>query len=243
MEYGLQLYSVRDITEKDLDAALGAVAALGYKYVEFAGFFGHSACAVRAMLERHGLSVSGTHTGVGELTRDVIAETIAYHKAIGNRHIIIPCADFSTREKLDEVIDVINEALPVLASEGIQLSYHNHSHEFLPTSYGANIHHELETRTNISFEIDTYWAYAAGLDPIALLDRLGDRVSLIHLKDGLEGGEGRALGEGTAPVGAVREYAIRHGLLAVVESETCDPTGIEEVGRCMRYLRTLEEQK
>ena len=51
MEYGLQLYSVRDITGEDLEGALANVAALGYRFVEFAGFFGHSADKVKAMLD------------------------------------------------------------------------------------------------------------------------------------------------------------------------------------------------
>ena len=240
MEYGLQLYSVRDLTGENLEEALRQVAALGYKYVEFAGFFGHSAADVRRMLDENGLEVSGTHTGCGELTADVIDETIAYHKAIGNKNIIIPGADFSTREKMDWVIDVINEAQPKLKEAGIALGYHNHSHEFIETGYGALIHSELEAKTQVEFEIDTYWAYVAGLDPVALLERLGERVRVIHLKDGYSDGHGMALGEGTAPVAAVREYAIAHGLAMVVESETCQPTGIEEVGRCMAYLNSLE---
>ena len=240
MEYGLQLYSVRDLTETDLEGALATVAELGYSFVEFAGFFGHSAADVRAMLDRHGLKVSGTHTGCDELTADKIEKTIAYHKAIGNENIIIPGADFSTPEKLDGVINLINEARPKLAAAGIRLGYHNHSHEFLSTSYGAYIHKELEERTKVDFEIDTYWAYAAGLDPIELLERLGDRVFVIHLKDGFADGKGKALGEGTAPVERVRAYAIEKGLPMVVESETLDPTGLLEVERCIKYLRSLE---
>lgn len=242
MEYGLQLYSVRDITGQDLEGALAKVAALGYRFVEFAGFFGHSADKVKAMLDTYGLSVSGTHTGWQELTADRIDETIAYHKSIGNKNIIIPGADLSTREKLDDLINLINEAQPKLAAAGIALGYHNHSHEFIETGYGALIHKELEERTQVEFEIDTYWAYVAGLDPIALLERLGDRVRVIHLKDGFADGHGMALGEGTAPVAAVRDYAIAHGLAMVVESETCQPTGIEEVARCMAYLNKLDNE-
>ena len=240
MEYGLQLYSVRDITGEDLEGALAKVAALGYRFVEFAGFFGHSADKVKAMLDTYGLTVSGTHTGWQELTADRIDETIAYHKTIGNKNIIIPGADLSTREKLDDLIALINEAQPKLAAAGIALGYHNHSHEFIETGYGALIHKELEERTQVEFEIDTYWAYVAGLDPVALLERLGDRVRVIHLKDGYSDGHGMALGEGTAPIAAVRDYAIAHGLAMVVESETCQPTGIEEVGRCMTYLKGLD---
>ena len=40
MEYGLQLYSVRDITQSGLEKAMQKVADLGYSFVEFAGFFG-----------------------------------------------------------------------------------------------------------------------------------------------------------------------------------------------------------
>ena len=239
MNYGLQLYSVRDITGTDLAGSLEQVAALGYRFVEFAGFFGHSAEDVKNMLDKNGLAVSGTHTGWQELTADHIDATIAYHKAIGNKNIIIPGADLSTREKLDDLIALINEAQPKLAKAGIALGYHNHSHEFIPTGYGALIHEELEAKTQVEFEIDTYWAYVAGLDPVALLERLGNRVRVIHLKDGFADGRGMALGEGTAPVVAVREYATAHGLAMVVESETCNPTGIEEVGRCMAYLKGL----
>ena len=51
MEYGIQLYSVRDLAEKDLAAALEAVAKMGYTHVEFAGFFGHPAKEVKAIYD------------------------------------------------------------------------------------------------------------------------------------------------------------------------------------------------
>lgn len=70
MQYGIQMYSVRDLTEKDLALALQKVSEIGYKSVEFAGFFGHSAEEVKAMLEQFGLTVSGTHSGLDDLEKD-----------------------------------------------------------------------------------------------------------------------------------------------------------------------------
>ena len=104
MKYGLQMYSVRDAAQGDLLGTLEKVSKLGYHYAEFAGFFGIPAEQVKAKLDECGMEVSSTHTGWQELTEDRLEETIKYHKTIGNKFIIIPGADLSTQEKLDEFI-------------------------------------------------------------------------------------------------------------------------------------------
>ena len=240
MDYGLQLYSVRDVTESDLEGTLKKVAEIGYRYVEFAGFFGHSAEEVKAMLDRYGLIVSGTHSGLGDLDAD-FEGTVKYHKTIGNTNYIVPGAPTWTAAELDETIEKINKYQPMLAAEGIRMAYHNHDGEFKPNADGQIPHEEMERRTNIDFQIDTFWAFVAGKDPVEVITRLKDRVHVIHLKDGLRNGHGYALGEGEAPVAAVREKAIELGMHMVVESETLQPDGISEVTRCFNYLKTLEK--
>ena len=90
--YGIQMYSVRDIAEKDMREALKRLSEMGYRYIEFAGFFDHPAEEIKAWLDEFGLIASGTHTGLAALTPDKIDETIAYHKAIGCRDLILPSA-------------------------------------------------------------------------------------------------------------------------------------------------------
>lgn len=241
MEYGIQLYSLRDITKEGrMEDALAAVAEMGYTHVEFAGFCGIPAEQIVEWLNKYGLKISGTHTSYKELREDVIDETVAYHKAIGNKNLIIPGADTTTAEKIDELIALITAAKPKLDAAGITLGFHNHSVEFLPNADGQIPFDELRTRTDIDFEIDTYWAWNAGKDPVALMEEMKDRVHVIHLKDGLEGGIGRSLGSGNAPVKEVLAAARRLGIFPVVESEGLDPTGAEEVGRCMDYLKEIE---
>ena len=240
MEYGIQMYSVRDLTEKNMDEALRQVSELGYKNVEFAGFFGIPAEEIKAMLEKYGLKVSGTHTGWREIA-DHFEETVAYHKAIGNKNIIIPGGDFSDQTKLDALIDMINEFQPKLAAEGITLGFHNHHREFLPNKDGSNIEDQLIYRTNVMLEIDTYWAYVGMKNPVALLERLKDRVKVIHVKDGDADGNGTPLGMGTAPVADVYAKAIEMGLPMVVGSETCNPDGMTEAKICIEYLKSLEK--
>ena len=241
MNYGIQLYSVRDVAKNDLYAALKCVADIGYKFVEFAGFFGNDAATVRGWLDELGLEVCSTHTDPEELTPGRIKETIEYHKTIGNKNIIMPGIWYNTEKELNYSVELINYAKDALEKEGITLGYHNHYKEFYTMDYGKVVHKEFENRTDVDFEIDTFWAYYAGEDPIALLERLKDRIKIIHLKDGLADRKGKALGEGYAPVKEVLEKAIELGFTIVVESEGLDPTGPEEVERCFKFLESLSK--
>lgn len=239
MEYGVQLYSVRDITGSSMGEALSGVAQQGYSFVEFAGFFGIGAQEISAMLKEYGLKVSGTHTGLAELLEKT-EETIAYHKQIGNINIFVPYAELDTQQKLDAFIENINTVQKKLKNSGIRLGYHNHAHEFKQNTDGSVAFEQLIYRTELDLEIDTFWVYAAGIDPVKLLDRLHHRVPVIHIKDGYENGEGMPLGMGTAPVKAVYQAAVKYGIPMVVESETLKPSGLSETDICIRYLRSLE---
>ena len=240
MEYGLQMYSLRDITGEDLKGALKKVSEIGYKGVEFAGFFGHPAEEAKGWLQEFRLRVTGTHTSYDLLVNDFDA-TVAYHKAIGCDTLIVPGADISNAKALEELVNNMNKWQPLLEKEGISLQYHNHHREFLPNDDGQIPIEELYKRTNIKFEIDTYWAFVAKRDPVEIITRMKDRMTHIHLKDGNGGYTGYSLGMGTAPVKAVWERAKELGLYMVVESEGCDPDGVSEVTRCFRYLESLGE--
>ena len=239
MEYGLQMYSVRDITKEDLPGAIAKVAQMGYKLIEFAGFFGHSAEEVNKMLSDNGVTVSGTHTGLGELLTDYEG-TIAFHKAIKNPIYIIPGHDLSTKEKVDQFIEDVNRLQPMLKAEGIEMGFHNHSREFLPNEDGIIFYDELVSRTSLLLEIDTFWAYAADKDPIALMEQYKDRLRFIHIKDGYQNGEGKPLGQGTAPVADVYKKAVELGIPMVVESETLTPDGLTEAKICYDHLKSQE---
>ncbi|MBR5460286.1 MAG: sugar phosphate isomerase/epimerase, partial [Clostridia bacterium] len=136
---------------------------------------------------------------------------------------------------------------------GMKFAYHNHSREFLPTEDGIVFEDELLNKTDIDLQIDTFWLFNSGIDVIAYLEAHRDRIKVIHLKDGVPSAEdkknyddvhsnviGLSLGSGKAPVAAVKEWAEKNGVIMVVESEGLDPTGLEEIKRCIDYLKTLE---
>lgn len=239
MKYGIQLYSMRDLAERDFDAAVAEAAKIGYSMIEFAGFFGRSAGQVVDLLRKNNIEIFGTHTGIYDLIND-FEGTVAFHKAIGNKNYIIPHHNMRNRAEIDEFVGLVNKYQPMLEAEGIKLGYHNHSMEWLPNEDGQIPNEELFSRTNIGFEIDTFWAFNAGRDPVALMEQYKDRLLSIHIKDGFKGGRGMPLGKGEAPVAAVYAKAVELGIPMVVESETCDPTGADEAKICFDYLKTLE---
>jgi len=239
MNYGIQMYSLRDLARKDMELALKEAAEMGYKEIEFAGFMGHTADEIRAMLDKYGLVCCGSHSLMSDLINDFDA-TVKYHKTIGNTKYIIPGVTLDTRDKLETFIAQCNEFAPKLHAEGIELGFHNHHVEFLTMPEGFQSHKELEERTDIFFQLDTYWVFVAKLDPIAAMERLKGRIPCIHLKDGTPDGIGCSLGQGEAPIAAVRAKAIEMGISIVVESEGMTPSGKEEVERCITYLKTLD---
>lgn len=243
MNYGLQMYSLRDITGENMAYALAETAKMGYSYVEFAGFAGHSAEEIKAMLDENGLVAAGTHTGLEALSEENIDATIAYHKAIGCKAIVVPGADLSTKEAIDLFLERMNFAEKKLSAEGIFLGYHNHDREFKENEDGLVPEYEILNRSNITLEVDTYWVFNAGVDSIAFLEKYKDRIKLIHLKDGLKGGIGKSLGSGEARAAEVRKKALELGFKIIVESEGLDPTGLEEVGRCADFLKAEDAKE
>ena len=247
MNYGLQLYSVRDSAKVDYEETLRQVAEMGYTMVETAGFFDHPAEEIAGWLKKYGLTVCSTHTGIDKLLQDLDGQ-IAYHKTIGCHDVIIPSGRFSTKEETAALVENINRIQPILEREGMRLHYHNHSMEFRPNKDGQYVQEILAEQTKVLFEIDTFWAFNAGLRAIDVLEQYKDRIRCIHLKDGIpqnwndpeSHAAGKSLGSGNAPIEEVRRKAIELGLTMVVESEGLDPTGPEEVRRCIEYLKSLE---
>ncbi|MBQ7915949.1 MAG: TIM barrel protein [Firmicutes bacterium] len=238
MDYGLQLYSVKDFMAKDVKGTIAQVAAMGYKVVEPAGFFGVSAEDFKAYCDEAGVVATSTHTGIGELTDENFPAIVQYLKTIGCKRYIIPGAPTNTKEELDNTIAIINKYQPMLAAEGLELMYHNHSREFLPNEDGIFPHLEMQKRTTINFQIDVYWTYRAGLNPLYILESLKDRITIIHLKDGTMEHDA-PLGEGTTPIAEIVDWALANDVDIVVENEPTAERQMIEAEICSEYLKKL----
>src|SRR5688572_14624272 len=86
----LQLYTIGGDLRRDMAGTLAAIAKLGYKGVEFAGFNNVAAKEIRKMLDDNGLQAIGCHTALNTLQGDELDRTIEFNRTIGNPRLIAP---------------------------------------------------------------------------------------------------------------------------------------------------------
>lgn len=182
-----QVYSARAEAEKDLRGILTALKKQGYDGVEFAGFYGHSAEEVKAMLDEIGLAAASSHVAI-QLARQDPFGVISYHQKIGCKYIAIPYLDNNDRPGAPgfaSVIRFIYEFGALCRQAGIQLSYHNHDFEFemLSGIHGLDFIFDAVPAELLATEIDTCWVKYAGVDPIEYVRKHAGRAPTVHLKD------------------------------------------------------------
>lgn len=182
-----QVYSVRDEAEKDFDATLCALAQMGYDGVEFAGFYGHSAQEISAMLLKHGLCALSSHVPFSLIEQDAFG-VISYHRQIGCKYIAIPSLEEVRRPgaaRFAETLSLIEWFGGLCREAGITLLYHNHAFEFVEVSgqYGLDFLFDAVSPCVLQTEIDVCWVKYAGEDPAAYLRKYAGRIPVVHLKD------------------------------------------------------------
>jgi sugar phosphate isomerase/epimerase len=184
---GLQLYTVRDLMKDDFDGTIAKVAQIGYKEVEFAGYFGHTPQQVRAVCDKNGFSPVSTHVQYDELDAK-FPSVIEDSKAIGLGYIVCPWIPEDLRKSPDiwkQAADKFNHCGEQSKKAGIQFAYHNHWFEFLPVD-GKLPYDELLRLCDanlVKMELDLCWITAAGADPLKYFNLYPGRFPLVHVKD------------------------------------------------------------
>lgn len=187
---GVQLYTVRDDMKKDFAGTIAKVAGIGYKEVEFAGYFDHKPADVRAILDKDGLTAPSCHVSY-DVVENKWPETIDAAKTIGHSYIVCPWVEEKLRKSPDgwkKVAEAFNKAGAISAKAGIQFGYHNHTFEFAPDpNLGGKLPYDyLLDNTDPKFvvmEMDLCWITVTGNDPVAYFKKYPGRFPLVHVKD------------------------------------------------------------
>jgi sugar phosphate isomerase/epimerase len=215
---GIQLYTLRDSMARDFDGTLARVAGIGYREVEFAGYFGRTPKQVRESLKRHKLTAPSVHIPL-PASDDAWARSLDDARAVGHEWAVIPWLDASLRKTPEDWArfgDRLNHLGGAARNAGLRFAYHNHDFELArngDSTYLDGLLAQTDPK-NVNFEMDVYWVTKAGSDPLAYLAKYPGRFPLLHLKDATPAPELRMVdvGSGSIPFPAILAAARKQGL-------------------------------
>jgi sugar phosphate isomerase/epimerase len=198
---GLQLYSVRELLPKDYDGTLKQIGALGFREVESAGYYNHSAAEVKQAMIAAGLHLVSAHYSSDDLHQK-LDEILAFNKELGVSYIICSFPGFkdpsrvkgiAAKERINaftledwrwnaEQFNAIGEKV---SAAGLKFGYHNHTMEFHAID-GVVPYVELLRLTDpakVTMEMDCGWVTVGGGNPMDYLRKYPNRISMLHVKD------------------------------------------------------------
>jgi len=250
---GVQLYTVRNLAEKDLPGVLKQIGAIGFQQVEtYWNVYTHPAKELRKMIDDAGLSVPSGH-----FDYDGFEGKLDYAKQLGVNWMVCPMLPQNMQYSWDgfhAAANKFNEWGKQVASLGMRFAFHNHDYEFKPYNNGKTGYQVLleETDPNlVFFEMDCYWITQSGNDPVEMLHKLGKRVRMIHLKDRKAGfppsydmeessSHFTEVGHGSINWKAVIDTAQKMGIeYYFVEQDQSPGNPLDSIRASYKYIRTI----
>ncbi len=183
----LQVYSVRDFAEKDLEGTFRQIKEMGYDGVELAGLYGYSYAEVKAAAEKAGLTPISAHVPLADMLADPDG-VLAGYASIGCKYVAVPYLPEELRPGTDrfaQTVEDIRMLAGVAKEKGMTMLYHNHDFEFkkIDGEYALDMLYRVIPADLLQTEIDTCWVNVAGEDPAAYIRKYAGRAPVVHLKD------------------------------------------------------------
>ncbi len=201
---------------ESVPATLDLVASIGYREVEFAGYFGTAPAHLRELLDDRGLTSPSAHVPLRDLTERPEL-TLDAAETIGHQYLIVASLDRSDLQSLDDVrrvAETFNQVGERCRARGLRFAYHNHDYEFRPLQ-GRVPYDVLLEETDpslVPLELDLYWIVHGGGDPFDYFERWPGRFHLCHVKDRGPDGAMVDVGAGTLDFAAIFARSDRAGL-------------------------------
>lgn len=207
---GLQLYSLRKEMGQDFEGTLTRLAELGFKEMEFAGYFDKSPAEVRRILDSLGMTSPAAHIQLTAI-RENLEQEIETAAILGQKYIVLPSvpANERTIDDYQRHADMLNRAGEASKAVGIQMGYHNHNFEFEQQD-GKTGYDTLLSSTEldlVKMEMDLFWILDAGQNPIPYFESHPGRFAMLHVKDRTVDGNMADVGRGTIDFAELFTYA------------------------------------
>jgi len=238
----MQLWTVRNEIERNMESALQKVKLIGFNTVE-TGFFPETITIKQAgkALKNAGLKVCSIHCEmpVGkqrdtwmELAEVYACKTMIWHGWPEN-------SQYKTVDGIKQLADNYNEANAFAKSRGLRFGLHNHWWEMTPHADGRlpfAILADLIDK-DIFYEIDTYWTKVARQVPASVVRQFANRARFLHIKDGPAAGPDDfmvAAGTGSQDFPAIAAAGDVEWM--VVEFDKCETDIFEALRKSYAYM-------
>lgn len=258
-QLGMAPYTFRRSFPNSVTATLDTIKLMGFTEIEGGGGRDITPEEYRKLCDERGIKIPSFGAGYDQLARGKasIDSIIARAKVYGAKYVMcswIPHKDgILTFDDAKNAVNVFNAAGKILTEGGITLCYHAHGYEFQPYGEGTLLDYIFKN-TNpdyVSFEMDIFWIWFGGGDPVGLMRKYGNRWKLMHLKDmekgtkkdltGLTGGNSNVpLGQGELDIPAIIREANRIGIKHFFIEDESDRI-ITQVPQSVIYLKNLRE--
>jgi len=190
--FGLQLYTLRDVLPDDPKGVLKQVASFGYKQIEsyehskLGIFWGMKNTEFKKLMDDLGMTIISSHCDINKDFERKAAEAAE----IGMRYLL--CPHLGAQKQIDDFkrfAETFNQKGEICRKNGIRFGYHNHDYSFvqLEGQYPQDVMMQNTDKNLVDFEMDIYWVVTAGHDPIAWIDKYPGRFKLSHIKDRKKG--------------------------------------------------------
>jgi sugar phosphate isomerase/epimerase len=199
-DWSFQLYSARN--HPPLSNTLQLLAELGYTQVEGFGGLYDQAAALRQDLDHHGLTMPTGHFGLAMLEDPDQALPII--ETLGVKTVICPHLAAEQRPSdaagWKQMAETLNKVGKPYQAAGLGFGWHNHDFEFVALENGQIPMEILLENSELGWEMDLAWVVRGNADPAEWIQRYGDRLCAVHVKDIAPAGE-NADEDGWADVG------------------------------------------
>ncbi|MCG9895353.1 MAG: sugar phosphate isomerase/epimerase [Fimbriimonadaceae bacterium] len=246
---GIQLYTVRDVLGTDFEGTLNALAEIGYEGIEGGVYSGDQLEVVKEYLARTGVKYAAGMTMMADFeTR--LDEILANTEALDCRTVICPWilaedrADLAGWKQVAARKQKIGEEC---GKAGFRYLYHIHGYEFEDLGGGTTGFDILMDETDpasVGFELDIYWAFHAGVDPVGLYEKMQERTPYLHLKDMVKDPDPRdvEVGDGIVPVEEIVKMSVGFGCeWGIVEQEMFERPSLEAASISFHNVRRMLE--
>ncbi|CAG4998853.1 hypothetical protein DYBT9275_02094 [Dyadobacter sp. CECT 9275] len=243
-EFGLQLYSVRDIIGSDPKGVLKQIADLGYKKVEsYQGdkgiFWGLSPKDFKTYMDELGMTIVSSHA---DTTKDM--EKMAAEAAeAGLTYLLQPyIGPQKTIDEWKKRADEFNKRGEICKKAGVKFGYHNHDYSFKPLD--GQIPQEIlldnTDKSLVVFELDLMWIEVPKVDTSAHIKKYAGRYELCHIKDFVREPkiESTDLGKGLVDYASLLKIASDNGITQfIVEQEDYPGPVMQSISNDADYMK------